>query len=81
MVIKLPADVEIAVTERASAAGFRDADEYVLSLVYQDQVVSRWEEDEAQDSRLETLALEGLESGPAVPLDMTTLRTSFRKLH
>jgi len=79
MVIKLPADVEVAVKERASAAGFRDANAYVLSLVVQDQAVCRWEEREAQESRLEALALEGLASGPAMPLDMNALRQSFRE--
>ena len=37
MVIKLPAEMEDVVKDRAYAAGFRDADEYVLSLVRQDQ--------------------------------------------
>jgi len=79
MVINLPVDVEDAVRERASVAGFRDADEYVLSLVQQDQVVRRWEESVAEKSQIEAVALEGLASGPAVPLDMNALRQSFRE--
>ena len=77
MVIKIPADVEEAVKERASSGGFSDVDEYVLHLVQQDQELRRCEECEAQDPRIEALALEGLASGPAVPLDMHALRQSF----
>ena len=76
MLIEIPADVERFVIGQAERAGYDNARDYMLSLVLNDTTNGS----EICDSdRLESLALEGLRSGPATPLDMNAIRAEFRR--
>jgi antitoxin ParD1/3/4 len=61
--ISLPDQVQTFVEEQAIAAGFNSANEYVYHLILREQ------ERVAQQERIESLLLEGLESGE--PLEAT----------
>jgi antitoxin ParD1/3/4 len=61
--ISLPDQVQTFVEEQAIAAGFNSANEYVYHLILREQ------ERIAQQERIESLLLEGLESGE--PVDAT----------
>ncbi|MBF2047601.1 MAG: ribbon-helix-helix domain-containing protein [Leptolyngbya sp. IPPAS B-1204] len=58
--ISLPDQIKISVEEQAIAAGFNSANEYVYHLILREQ------ERIAQQERIESLLLEGLESGEPV---------------
>jgi antitoxin ParD1/3/4 len=58
--ISLPDQMQAFVEERAIAAGFSTANEYVYHLILREQ------ERLAQQERVESLLLEGLESGEPV---------------
>jgi antitoxin ParD1/3/4 len=58
--ISLPDQVQTFVEEQAIAAGFNSANEYVYHLILREQ------ERVAQQERIESLLLEGLESGEPV---------------
>lgn len=58
--ISLPDQIQIFVEEQAIAAGFNSASEYVYHLILREQ------ERVAQQKRIESLLLEGLESGEPV---------------
>lgn len=58
--ISLPDQVQTFVEEQAIAAGFNSANEYVYHLILREQ------ERIAQQERIESLLLEGLESGESV---------------
>jgi antitoxin ParD1/3/4 len=58
--ISLPDQVQTFVEEQAIAAGFNSANEYVYHLIVREQ------ERVAQQERIESLLLEGLESGEPV---------------
>jgi antitoxin ParD1/3/4 len=60
MNISLSDQVQTFVEEQAIAAGFNSANEYVCHLILREQ------ERVAQHERIESLLLEGLESGEAV---------------
>ena len=74
MQVVIPADAEAFVKNQANAAGYQDVSEYLLSLVRHDHEARARLDAFASDQRIETLALEGLDSGPAVPLDMQAIR-------
>ncbi|EKQ69203.1 hypothetical protein OsccyDRAFT_1825 [Leptolyngbyaceae cyanobacterium JSC-12] len=61
--ISLPDQVQTFVEEQAIAAGFNSANEYVYHLILRER------ERVAQQERIESLLLEGLESGE--PLEAT----------
>lgn len=61
--ISLPEDLKALALDQASKRGFGSAGEYVMSLVR--EALERQEASE----RLDALLLEGLDSGPAIPLD------------
>ncbi|HEY9644839.1 MAG TPA: type II toxin-antitoxin system ParD family antitoxin [Chroococcidiopsis sp.] len=61
--ISLPDQIQTFVEEQAIAAGFNSANEYVYHLILREQ------ERVAQQGRIESLLLEGLESGE--PLEAT----------
>jgi len=61
--ISLPDQVQTFVEERAIAAGFNSANEYVYHLIVREQ------EHIAQQERIESLLIEGLESGE--PIEVT----------
>ena len=61
--ISLPDQVQTFVEEQAIAAGFNSANEYVYHLVVREQ------ERIAQQERIESLLLEGLDSGE--PMEAT----------
>ncbi len=48
MAIEIPADLEDALKDRASAAGFSGLEQYLLHLVHQDQEVRRWAIDDGR---------------------------------
>lgn len=81
LVVELPTGDEAAIRAQAAAAGFVDIGAYVLDLIEQDQEARKLERSLGQDGRLEDLALAGVESGPAVPLDMFTLRRELHARH
>lgn len=58
--ISLPDQIKTFVEEQAIAAGFNSANEYVYHLILREQ------ERIAQQERIESLVLEGLESGEPV---------------
>jgi antitoxin ParD1/3/4 len=58
--ISLPDQIQTFVEEQAIAAGFNSANEYVYHLILREQ------ERVAQQERIESLLLEGLESGEPV---------------
>ena len=58
--ISLPDQVQMFVEEQAIAAGFNSANEYIYHLVVREQ------ERIAQQERIESLLLEGLDSGEPV---------------
>lgn len=58
--ISLPDQVQTFVEEQAIAAGFSSANEYVYHLILREQ------ERMAQQERIESLLLEGVESGEPV---------------
>jgi antitoxin ParD1/3/4 len=58
--ISLPDQVQMFVEEQAIAAGFNSANEYVYHLIVREQ------ERIAQQERIESLLIEGLESGEPV---------------
>ncbi|NJP11239.1 MAG: type II toxin-antitoxin system ParD family antitoxin [Leptolyngbyaceae cyanobacterium RU_5_1] len=58
--ISLPDQVQTFVEEQAIAAGFNSANEYIYHLILREQ------ERLAQHKRIESLLLEGLESGEPV---------------
>lgn len=58
--ISLPDQIQTFVEEQAIAAGFNSANEYVYHLILREQ------ERVAQQERIESLLLEGLESGKPV---------------
>lgn len=58
--IFLPDQIKIFVEEQSIAAGFNSANEYVYHLILREQ------ERIAQQERIESLVLEGLESGELV---------------
>lgn len=58
--ISLPKQVQTFVEEQAIAAGFNSANEYVYHLILREQ------ERIAQQQRIESLLVEGLESGEPV---------------
>ena len=78
MQVVIPDDVETFVKNQASVAGYQNVSEYVLSLILQDHEARKLLDEFAADERVETLALEGLDSGPAMPLDMQAIRQGFR---
>jgi len=61
--ISLPDQVQTFVEEQVTAAGFNSANEYVYYLIVREQ------ERIAQQERVESLLVEGLESGE--PLEVT----------
>jgi len=58
--ISLPDQVQAFVEEQAIAAGFNSANEYVYHLIVQEQARI------AQQARIESLLVEGLESGEPI---------------
>jgi Arc/MetJ-type ribon-helix-helix transcriptional regulator len=78
MQVVIPDEVETFVKNQASLAGYHNVSEYVMSLIQQDHEARKLLDDFAADERVETLALEGLDSGPAIPLDMQAIRQEFR---
>ncbi len=58
--ISLPDQIQTFVEEQAIAAGFNSANDYVYHLILREQ------ERVAQQKRIESLLLEGLESGEPV---------------
>ncbi|MGJ3246649.1 MAG: ribbon-helix-helix domain-containing protein [Elainellaceae cyanobacterium] len=58
--ISLPDQIQMFVEEQAIAAGFNSANEYVYHLIVREQ------ERVAQQERVESLLLEGLDSGEPV---------------
>ena len=58
--ISLPDQIQTFVEEQAIAAGFKSANDYVYHLILREQ------ERVAQQERIESLLLEGLESGEPV---------------
>lgn len=79
MQIDFPEEAESVVKSQAAAAGYHSVAEYVLSLVRQDKESRAFAESVASDPRIETLGLEGIESGPAIPLDMQSIRDEYGK--
>ncbi len=78
MQIDIPEEAESIVKSQAAAAGYDNVVEYVLSLVRQDKESRRFTESVASDPRIEGLALDGIESGSPVPLDMQSVRREYR---
>jgi Arc/MetJ-type ribon-helix-helix transcriptional regulator len=74
MQIAIPEQAQGLLKQQAFAAGYEDVSDYVVSLVLQDRESRRQLEAFANDDRMEALAIEGLDSGPAVPLDMDAIR-------
>lgn len=74
MQIEIPLSWETIVKERAAAAGFGDVGDYVLGLIQADTFSPSRLDELANDPRLEQLALQGVGSGPAEPLDMEAIR-------
>jgi hypothetical protein len=78
MQIAISGEAEELVRSAAADAGYQDVSQYVVTLVQEDHAQREFLQSLAADPRLEKLALEGLASGPAVPLDMAAIRREVR---
>jgi antitoxin ParD1/3/4 len=58
--ISLPEALRAFVDQKVKAGGYGTASDYIRELVHQDQ------QQEEEQERLETLLLEGLDSGPGI---------------
>ena len=74
MQIEIPSESEKLVQARAKAAGFDDVKDYVLSLILKDDA------EQFNISRLERLAIEGLESGDVGALTQADWKEMRAKL-
>lgn len=74
MQIDIPSEFEPYLEQRAADAGFESVGEYVLGLVQANDPDRGTIEKIAADPRIESLALEGIASGPAMPLDIEEIR-------
>ena len=68
MQINIPDHASQYLARKATDAGFATPEEYLLTLIEQDQSATAYAESLTSDERLERLALEGLESGEAGPM-------------
>jgi antitoxin ParD1/3/4 len=71
--IDLPESMKRFAEGRAAEAGYGSVDEYVRELIRSDQERRRQE-------RLETLLIEGLDSGPPIPVTPEFWQEKKRKL-
>jgi antitoxin ParD1/3/4 len=74
MHIEIPAESEQFVQARAAAAGFDNVQDYVLNLILEDDAA------QFDRTRLERLAIEGLESGDAGTLTQADWQEMRAKL-
>ena len=74
MHIEIPAELESELTQRAQDAGCETIREYILKLIEEDREQETWLRELATDPRLKDAIREGLQSGPAEPLDMQSIR-------
>lgn len=79
MQIQIPDEAKQLVVSQARSAGFKNVADYMLNLVRQDRQCREFAESMASDPRIEKLAREGIDSGPAVPLDMESIRREYRE--
>ena len=73
MNISLPDAMKAFVDEQVQSGGYGTASEYIRELVRRDQK-------ERAEARLETLLLEGLESGEPIPLNEEYRKNLLRDL-
>ena len=79
MQIQIPDEAKEQILSQARNAGFENVADYMLNLVRQDQQRRSFAESIASDPRIEALAQDGIDSGPAVLLDMEAIRREFRE--
>jgi len=79
MQIQIPDEAKELILSQAKSAGFKNATDYMLNLVRQDQQCRAFTAAVASDRRVETLAQDGINSGPAIPLDIDAIRREYRE--